>query len=126
MATDFEANLRTGLAALSGTAVYPIQLPQEATLPACTYFLVSTVRNQTHQGDDKLPTRRVQVNVTSLNYGATKDVANLIIDGIKNGTPTLGTLYVSHARVDNERDDFDPLTGRFTRSIDLLLSYEEV
>jgi hypothetical protein len=122
---DFEAQLVVGLTALSGTAVYPIQLPQTVTLPAVTYFLVDTVRNQTHQGDDKLPTRRVQVNVTSLSYGTTKDVANLIIDGIKDGTPTLGTLYISHARISNERDDFDPLTSRYTRSIDLLLSYED-
>lgn len=122
---SFLTDLKIGLETITAMLWYPLVLPQQPTLPAGTYQLISTVRGQSHNGDDGLPVRRVQLDVYGMTYAAVDAKSNLIESAFKNGKLTLGNTTIQHARMSNVMDGIDPTTGRYRKTLDLLLTAME-
>lgn len=111
-----------GLVALVGTRVYPVQLPQEATLPALTYQRISGPRTHTQNGVSILARPRIQVDCWASSYAGAKAVATqvrLALDGHK----AAGEVWASV--LDNDIDDLDAETGRYRVIMDVLFWYQE-
>jgi hypothetical protein len=121
---DVEATLYSylstyaGLAALVSTRIYPMQLPQNVVLPACTYQKISGARTHSSSGTSILARPRVQIDTWATTYTDAKAVAaqvRLALDG-HHGT---GSAWASI--LDNEIDDYDPVTTRYRVICDILL-----
>jgi len=81
METDLKSFVTGGsaLAAQIGTRMYPLQLPQEPTLPALTYFQVDDPPEYAHEGQAGIHHPRWQFDVWASTYLKAKQVADLLI-----------------------------------------------
>ncbi len=114
-----------GLAALVGTRVFPVQLPQGATLPAVTYQRIST-RPMTHRGSTT-PTYsrpRFQLNCWASSYDGTVALRAAV-------RAAMGTLaQASGPRIDvalmqDDRDVVEATAGRWVASLDYFIWHRE-
>ena len=86
-----------GVTALVSQRVYPVQLPQNPTLPAVTYEVLSERRLNTFRGPLGLPGTLMRVCSWGLTYAAAKDLARqvrLALDGWQ-GTSSGETVQAS-------------------------------
>lgn len=75
----------SGVAALVGTRVYPLTIPQDCTFPAACYQMISGQSGQVHGGRSGVLSRRYQVTSFSDSYASVKRLAQqvmLALDGI--------------------------------------------
>ncbi len=110
-----------GLAALVDTRVYPMLLPQGATLPALTYQRISTVQTYSHQGDSGLATVRMQVDCWGATYASAKAVAAQVKAALSGYTSSA----IGRCHLVAERDLYDPETGHYRVIIDFMIGYQE-
>jgi hypothetical protein len=66
------------VAAIIGTCLYPVILPQSPTLPAVTYFRVSGGQENSLKGYSGLEHPRIQIDCWSLTYAGAKELANAV------------------------------------------------
>jgi hypothetical protein len=64
---------------LSGR-IYPMILPQDATLPACTYQRIDTMIEVSHDNNQSVQHPRVQFSVYDKRYGTARTQAEAIRD----------------------------------------------
>lgn len=114
------------VAALVGTRIYPVALPQNATLPALVYQELNTVFRLRADGDSGQRESRFQVSVWA-EGSATTGYAQ-----IKAGRAALvGALQgyaggsVDRVSVEGAGDDFDPETGWFREAVTVLVHWRE-
>jgi len=79
-----------GLAALTGTRVYPMRLPQNVTLPAVVYRIISKTPQQQLQGGSGLYVARVQVTAFGSSYDSAWDTADQVLLALHDFTGLLG------------------------------------
>ncbi len=115
-----------GLSALVSTRLYPVVLPQGATLPAVTYMRVSTVQMRTF-GDPRMGrTARIQFTVWASTYASRLAVAQQLAaalegyDGLMGGT---GGVTVLAAQGENELDDYEPTAKVYQAALDFTFTY---
>ena len=116
--TDLYAHLSTyaALTALVSTRIYPLTLPQEPTLPALTYFRVSSAPSRNHDGAYGFALKRFQFDIYAITYLACLQVKAILVDA-------MGALgYTAHW--DNDQDINEPELGRYRLQIDFMI--EEV
>jgi len=83
---DVGASLRSfiltdvSIAAAVGTRIYSDHLPQNATLPAITYQVISEIANENLTSSDELDEARVQIDC----YGSTRSAANSLQQDVRN------------------------------------------
>lgn len=114
-----------GLAALVGTRVYPVQLPQGATLPAVTYQRISTQVVQ-HRGSvaPSFSRPRFQLNCWASSYDGTVALRAAV-------RAAMGTLaQASSPRIDvallaDDRDVVEATPGRWVASLDYFVWHKE-
>ncbi len=70
--------------------VYPLVLPQSATLPASVYQRISTLRHHAFEEDTDLSRPRIQIDHYSTSYGRVKDVAEECRDLLQNKSGEIG------------------------------------
>lgn len=95
-----------GVAALVGTRIYPLQVPQDVTLPAVAYQRISGPRDHAHDGPTGLVRARVQFSALGSTYLEAKTVTEALraaLDGFKG---TMGTVEVQTVFLENERDEW--------------------
>lgn len=116
--TDLVAFLETygALAALISTRIYPHTLPQEPTLPALTYFRVSSAPQRNHDGSYAFALKRFQFDV----YASTYLVCLQVKDALIEAMGYLG--YTAHW--DNDQDINEPELQRYREQVDFMI--EEV
>lgn len=119
-----EAN--AGLLALISTRIYPRELPQEPTLPALTYSLVTAPTDYTHDSGVKKVRAQYQFDCWGTSYGETVRLAT----ALKLAIPSLRAVLSSGHRCDrafivNSGDTYDPESKRDRRMVEVELSYEE-
>lgn len=128
-ALSYHLKNNSGLNALISDRVYPIRLPQGATLPAVCYQDISAGFTQAHKEKSALPRPRFQFTI----YAATVESSNSIgaalkaaIDGYKG---TMGTgaylTKVEACLLKNELTNDDPETGIYLRYQDYIIQYKE-
>ena len=97
-----------GVAALVGTRIEPIRLPQGATLPAVTYQRISEVRQGTFAPAQKMPGVLFQVDCWGATYSDSKGVAVAVrkaLDEFKG--PSAGET-ITASLLENEIDQYEP------------------
>ncbi len=113
------------LAALVSTRIYALQLPQNPTLPAITYQVISDVHEVVQSGPVGFPSARVQYNC----YGVTLEAAEAVYQALRLAVDgyagMMGGVKVWLASVANKIDQLDPDTKRYKAIVDVIYIREE-
>ena len=104
------------LAALIGERLYPVTLPQGATLPAMTYQVISGATEGDSQSGAGIPRRRYQFDCWGATYSDAVAVALALLTAV-NGTSRIGQASF----LDNEVDSYEPETQRWRRIVDVMV-----
>lgn len=120
---DYLSN-HAGLSALVGSRIYPSVLPQDPTLPAVTYFRVSTPRERAFKRS-LLPQGMFQLDCWATTYPDAKDVAEQVRLALDMYRGTMGTETVLVSIIVNERDLYDPETGYWHPLVEVEIWWEE-
>ena len=114
-----------GLSALVGARIYPLILPQPATLPAITYTKISRVGERVLSGPNpNTISARFQLSCWAYSYGTAKSVANQAKLALQDYTGTMGGaggVEVLDANSVNEQDFYETDTGIYHVPIDILI-----
>lgn len=105
------------VAALVGTRVYPIRLPELPTLPALTYQRISSRPIGSHQGAGELEAGRWQVTAWADTYNGVQALA-LATERALDGRLGSGIQAAIPA---GQLDLFDPETGRYYVPVDVMI-----
>lgn len=103
----------SGVAALVGTRVYPMMLPQTPTLPALSYQRVSSTEQN---GTTTLRTTRYQVDCWAESYSVGQSLASAVKTAMEEWTSGPSVMMTE---VINEIDDYEPDSGLYRVSIDV-------
>ncbi len=114
-----------GVGAIAADRIYPSVLPEDETLPAITYFRVSTVRDPKFGADSIVVQSRIQVGCHASSYSGAKDLRDAVRTAVQRFGGTSGGVVVQVIFIENERDDFEPKNRIHTVSFDLDVRYEE-
>lgn len=112
-----------GVAALLSSRCYPLVLPQDPTLPAARYEIISAVPVSTHDDAGGLVRARVQVDAYAATYSAARTLANTIrgaLDGYRASSGTIRTIVR-----ERENPTFEDVTGLMPVSVDYFIYYQE-
>lgn len=109
---------------LVSTRVYPLVIPQDATLPAIAYQRISGHRELTHDQPQRgMKHARLQITITATDYDDVKSVAAaiwLLFDGFRG---MWGTLYIQRCAVESLGDGYGATLERVTTRLDLVVVY---
>lgn len=117
-----------GLNGLVGTRIYPLLLPQKATLPAIAYMQISrTPVHVRNSAIDLLVNTRWQFDVNARTYAAAQQVTAQLKNGLqtfsRSSSPRVDVVFV-----ENERDDTEPSfdeNNYYRIMVDALIWHEE-
>lgn len=112
-----------GTAALIGTRCYPLVLPQDPTLPAARYAIISAVPVTTHDAPGGLVRARVQVDSYASTYAGARTLADTIRAALDGYRATSGTIRTAVREIENPF--FEDVTGLTPVSIDYFIYYQE-
>lgn len=110
-----------GFAALAGTRVYPVMLPQNVTYPAVAYQELRTTTRVPADGDSGERESRFQLAAWAESYAAAKGLGAAIVAAI-NGHAG-GTI--ERIAVDATRDDVEPETGLWREIVEIVVLWRE-
>lgn len=94
----------SGVTDLASTRIYPVKLPQSATLEAITYQRVSTRRGHLMGTDDGIAYTRVQVTSWAETYSEAKALAEAVRVALQRFSGTVGGLEVLDVMAEAELD----------------------
>lgn len=119
----------TAIAALVGTRMYPIQLPQNPTLPAIRFFRASGTRPQSTTGPLGQSNPRFQIDSYAISFEAANNLSELIrkrLDGYR-GPAGSEDDFIQGAFFETERDfwEAEPLPGMYVASRDYMIWFRE-
>lgn len=117
--------LYTELATLVDNRCYPIKLPERAIFPAITYFQVSGIDNNTHDGYDGTFGARWQISCWGNTYGSAKVLANAVKLALRTFDGSL-TQIVSKSTMENETDFYEPDVKLYHVPVDFYFLIKEV
>lgn len=117
------------VAAIVGTRVYPKALPQDVTLPAITYDLITPQDMTSHSGMDGTAFPHYQITGWAETPDAVRDLMKAVricMNGYK-GTITVGasSIVIQSCLLSGGVDDSDPETQRHMRAQDYTIYHAE-
>lgn len=112
---------QAAVTALVSTRITPMPLPQGSTLPAITYWLISTPREYVQTGRAGLARARVQIDVWASTYLEAQTVAEAVVTAFDGWHDTLGNV----AFVEGPRDGYETDTKLYRKLLDVTIHYEE-
>ena len=119
------ATTHAGLAALIAARCYPGILPQNPTLPALTYQLISDpMVKRVFTGVTNMRYPRVQVDCWATTYAGCTALAVQVRAAFQNYAVTSSGLALKFTIVDGDFDNYEPDSLWFRRSVDLRLWYK--
>jgi hypothetical protein len=109
------------------TGIFPIQMPESATLPAIVYFDVHGDGLMTMDGPDPMQFARVQFSCYGKSYGDSKRLARAVRQFLENFAGILpdGTPIGSMRRV-SEVDTFEDAPFIYHTPVDIEIVYQDV
>lgn len=115
-----------GLSALISTRVHPLQLPQQPSLPALTYRMVSLtpVATRDNSGKAGLERPRFQFDCWASTYGGAQAVAQQLREALTT-FPQASDPRIDVALVANALDDYEPDTDRWRVILDAFIWHAE-
>lgn len=120
----------SGVSALVSSRIYPLRLPQNATLPAVVLFTIDGPRQSTFDGPNGLVQSRVQVDCYGgeMGGGAYIDMHSVLTAVRKalNGySGTSAGVSIRSVQMDSERDLLEPETSVPRVSADFMIWHDE-
>ena len=115
---------------LISTRLYPVLLPQNATLPAATYRRVDSPRIHSHDGASGLASPRFQVDIwvdakaPDDQYAALLAIGDAFRQTLDGYSGLMGTVTTDVQLVD-ERDMYEPDPHYWRRSQDYIIWHDE-
>ena len=113
-----------GLSAEIDDRLYPLLLPQGATLPAVVYKRISTPR-MLELENSFLPHPRFQFDVFAGSFPRAKAVAEQVRLALDLYRGAMGEYTVQTVIIDDEMDIYEPETKRRHSIVDAIIWYEE-
>lgn len=95
-----------GVTAIVSTRVYPVVIPQAATLPAVAYQRISATREHNLGGPGGLTRVRFQLTMAAATYAAMKALANAVRVALDGYRGTVSGVFVQAALSEGEREQF--------------------
>lgn len=117
-----------GVTALVVSRVYPVKLPQSATLPALTYQRISTARENAMGADPGIARTRLQVTTAATSYSGAKAVTEAVRAALQRYSGTSAGVVVLDVFLDNETDLFseeEDEAGVFLVAQDFIVIHRE-
>jgi len=114
-----------GVTALVSTRVYPLLVPQEASLPAIAYQRISGPRETAHDGPSGLAFARMQVTCIGSSYSSAKGVSEAVRAALDGQSGTWGSTVVGACFLDDESDIWSTVFEKPVVRADYLIWYQE-
>lgn len=135
-AGDIGRGVRTYLQTVSAitdvtsTRMYPDVLPQNATLPAIVFSVVSGLSVTHFTGSAELSQTRLQIDCIATTRITANSLGELVRKNLEHYTGAGGSEYIKVALAESPRYDYDPPRdasdqGRYTHSRDYMIWHEE-
>jgi hypothetical protein len=105
--------------------VYSMKLPQGCTLPALTFFRVSTMPLYSHEGFSHYTECRFQVSCWAMKHGDVREIASEVRDVLEGYKGMMGATYVHRCLCVGDIDLFEPETSIFHAPLDFMVAFEE-
>ena len=115
----------SGVAALISNRLYPLVVPDGATLPAVAYQQISLVPMKTHSGPDDLRHERYQFTIHGSGYDSARAVKRALIDCMDGYGGDLGSVSIKEIQVQNEYDGFNLDSDMATARMDVIVHFKE-
>jgi hypothetical protein len=112
-----------GLAALIGTRLYPLLLPQDPTLPAVTYQRISTPMMLAFERSF-LPHPRFQFDCWAASFPAARAVAEQVKLALDVYRGAMGAETIQASILDTDRDTYEPQAKIFHSIVDAIIWHE--
>jgi len=121
------------IAAIVGTRIYPVKLPQGTTLTSVVYTRISGLSGVTSSGRERLSRPRIQIDCWSQQVDDAATLADLVkerIDGLRgaiqwdDNSPG-NAVTVQGVFMDMEREDYDDAAKLHRVSRDYIVWFEE-
>lgn len=114
------------LSAQTGDRVYPMSIPNDASLPAVAYQRISGRRLVTHGGPAGLAEARIQITIVGADYEEAKELAGLIRAYLEGYRGMMGGICdVYNCTTESEIDGYGEQTEAVTVRLDLFFLYRE-
>lgn len=128
---DLETVLQTrltgyaGLAALVGTRVYPIKLPQTPTMPAVSYQRIDGPRESGIASEHGMAHPRIQVDSWASTYGGAKAVAEQVRTALERWSDATTTPVVLDSFIEGDTDLYESEVELYRVSMDFVIWHRE-
>lgn len=117
-----------GLTSLISTRVYPLVIPQGATLPCLTYQRISTVRSPSLDSSgigNELSSARFQFDVWATTALSAKTITDQLRAALHGKKGTMGSVTIHSALVDDEQSNFEPDTKIYRSRSDYFIWHND-
>ena len=111
--------------ALIGARLFPLVIPEDATLPAAAYQRISGPRMLAHDGPTGLAMGRFQFTATATTYAAAKGVIGAIRECLDGYQGTVDGEEIEVAAVEGEYDGYGQIATYATVRLDTFVVYKE-
>jgi hypothetical protein len=112
----------SAVAALIGTRLYPLRIPQDAALPAVSYQLISQPGHYAHaEGDVGLRRSRVQLTVQANDYARMRSVLAALSDAVSGYRGTTGSTWFQAIFTETVRDEWAEAFERGAGRMDVII-----
>lgn len=108
------------LGAGNALRVYPIQAPQNASLPYVVYTKVANDPQDTKDGQP-VDHIRMQVDVYAATYASLENVSKAVDDALNLYSGTINTVIVDEIRFETENDTVEEEETFYRNSVDYLI-----
>ena len=117
-----------GLSSLVGERIYPLVIPQKASLPAVTYQRVSAVRQHALQMDTGYTTQMYQISCWSKSYAQSWHIASQLRLSLQNFSGVMGGaegVHIDAVLLEGEMAGFEPDTNTYYYHMEFQFFYKE-
>lgn len=114
-----------GVTALVSTRIYPIVMPQNPTLPAITYQMISNVEEEVHRGMTGDARPRFQITCWAATELAAAAVATQVRLAVMAMSGTIAAVPIKGTWVAGETRGYEPDTFRYFSARDFFIAHTE-
>lgn len=86
--------------------IYPVVVPQDATMPAIAYQRISSYRRPVHGSPTSLARPRVQLTILDVTYSGVKALADACREAMDGYRGSAGGVTVGVAMAEDETDEY--------------------
>jgi len=114
-----------GVSAIVAARVYPLELPQEPTLPAIVYFKISSSRLTHHGTTSKYCEANYQISCVAATVLGAKLLAAAVVSAVHGYSGTVDSLRIFVCEVISESDLLQTAIEEYAVAIDVSLKHLE-